>query len=1276
MKKNPYQLLFAFLLALFLGTGTTYAYDFSKTISGKTFYFNITNSTQHYVEITYPGTNISLWDGYTKPSGNITLPSSVTYNNVTYTVTAIGDYAFYECSGLTGSLTIPNSVTTIGSLAFAYCSGFNGTLSLPSSLTTIDYGAFGWCPNFTGSLTIPNSVIFLGDFAFYQSGFTGSLTIGNSVPSIGQYAFSSCGFTGTLTIGSSVTSIGTSAFHGCHGFTGSLVIPDSVTTIGEWAFYSCDGMTGTLTLGSSLTTICDKAFWSTDFTGSLTIPNSVTTIGMLAFGWNTGFNGTLTIGTGVTSIGNDAFKRCFGFTKLNYNAINCADVAPDDNGDYVSPFPFTGCIGTLSIGSYVQRIPAYMFCDCNGFWGSLTIPNSVTTIGECAFKDCSGFDASLNLGNSVTTIGAEAFYGCESFTGSLTIPNSMTSIGEKAFYNCSGFTTMTVNPETPPTLGSNVFYYVPKSIPVKVPCSALSDYQTAEGWSDFTNYQCNHMVTVTAVPTAGGMVTGGGTYLDGTEVTVTASPSNNYVFMNWTKNGTVVSCNTSHTFTVEGDTELEAVFVAQSNLGTIIGEATGTQYALPSHSYYKNSLTEQIYTASEMGGSRTITNISFFNETVTKTRTYDIYMMHTTKTEFSSTTDWVSVTSSYKVFSGSVTMRAGAWTTIVLNAPFSYNGSSNLLLVVDDNSGTYTPGPHMACRTYATSGNQAIRVFSDGTNYNPSSPSSYSGVLVQDKNQIMLNRTAYSITATSGNTTAGTVSGGGAYGKGDLCTLQATAISGYTFVAWVNNEGDVVSTDANYSFFVTGNKTLVAHFTSGTDVCHLTFDLHDSYGDGWNDNHLVVNCANGINEWLAVPYGEHDATFTLPVVDGSHVTLSWVEGAYMEECSFALRDANDLPLFVASNLNADYEYEFDMNCAGMSSEFTYVGDHSTANNYYLPSYSYYCYALSEQIYTADEIGGTGLINCIALYNQGAEKTRYYKIYLATTDKTSFESQTDWISTNDATLVYSGNVNMYAGKWTPIIFDTQFEYDGVSNLVLIVDDNTGSYTSAPHMSCRVYEAGDLQALRVFSDNYNYDPSNPLDDVGALVSVKNQIMFNIARSEQPMDMTVALSAGTNWVSFNVETDLDDLKAALVDALSGTSNIAITIQGKSQNTKYTGGRWRGTLNFDVTQMYMIDVSADCEITLEGLPVNPSEHPVTIVNGANWIAYPLDVSMTQEEAFAGFNVVNGDVISAKGGNARYTGGRWRGTVTLTPGQGYIYTSAASGNRILTFPSGNKTQR
>ena len=101
----------------------------------------------------------------------------------------------------------------------------------------------------------------------------------------------------------------------------------------------------------------------------------------------------------------------------------------------------------------------------------------------------------------------------------------------------------------------------------------------------------------------------------------------------------------------------------------------------------------------------------------------------------------------------------------------------------------------------------------------------------------------------------------------------------------------------------------------------------------------------------------------------------------------------------------------------------------------------------------------------------------------------------------------------------------------------------------------------------------------------------------------------------------------------------------------------------------MYKIQVAAACEITLEGMPVNPAEHPVTITNGINWIAFPLNANMTLTEAFAGF-AVSGDMVrSQSDGSATYTG-IWRGSLnTLVPGQGYIYKSAATGTRTFTFP-------
>lgn len=154
-------------------------------------------------------------------------------------VTSIGDYAFYCCTGLT-SVDIPDSVTSIGEYAFYGCTGLTG-VTIGNSVTEIGISAFSGCTSLT-SVDIPDSVTEIGWYAFsYCTGLT-SVTIGNSVTSIGNGAFSGCtGLTG-VTIGNSVTSIGSSAFYGCTGLTG-VDIPDSVTSIGYSVFYGCTGLT-------------------------------------------------------------------------------------------------------------------------------------------------------------------------------------------------------------------------------------------------------------------------------------------------------------------------------------------------------------------------------------------------------------------------------------------------------------------------------------------------------------------------------------------------------------------------------------------------------------------------------------------------------------------------------------------------------------------------------------------------------------------------------------------------------------------------------------------------------------------------------------------------------------------------------------------------------------------------------------------------------------------------------------------------------------------------
>ena len=166
-----------------------------------------------------------------------------------------------------------------------------------------------------------------------------------------------------------------------------------------------------------------------------------------------------------------------------------------------------------------------------------------------------------------------------------------------------------------------------------------------------------------------------------------------------------------------------------------VGSGSEESSYIPTHSNWDYSLTEQIYTPAEIGQSGNISSIAFYNNGSEMTRTIDVYMLHSSKAAFESTTDWVHVSEEQKVFSGSVTFEAGAWTTLTLSSPFAYNGEDNLLIVVDDNSGNYSSG--LSCRTFTSSGYdyQVLYKYQDNTNIDPTN-TTIEGTRSYAKNQI------------------------------------------------------------------------------------------------------------------------------------------------------------------------------------------------------------------------------------------------------------------------------------------------------------------------------------------------------------------------------------------------------------------------------------------------------------------------------------------------------------------------------------------------------------
>ena len=286
----------------------------------------------------------------------------VRYSDNEYTSNGkLGDYAFWDCSGLT-SLTIPSGVTEIGRNAFDGCSGLT-SMTIPSSVTSIGGAAFGGCSGLT-SLTIPSGVTEIGD-----------------------EAFSGCSGLTSLSLPSSVTSIDDGAFEGCSGLT-SLTIPSSVTSIGDWAFHGCSGLTS-LTIPSSVTSIGDYAFWGCSGLTSLSLPSGVTSISKSAFEGCSGLT-SLTIPSGVTEIGESAFKYCRGLT-------------------------------SLTIPSSVISIGGAAFLYCSGLT-SLTIPSSVTSIGGAAFSGCSGLTSIYVYLEKLPELVSNVFIGCDAKNCTVYVP--------------------------------------------------------------------------------------------------------------------------------------------------------------------------------------------------------------------------------------------------------------------------------------------------------------------------------------------------------------------------------------------------------------------------------------------------------------------------------------------------------------------------------------------------------------------------------------------------------------------------------------------------------------------------------------------------------------------------------------------------------------------------------------------------------------------------------------------------------------------------------------
>ncbi len=182
----------------------------------------------------------------------------------------------------------------------------------------------------------------------------------------------------------------------------------------------------------------------------------------------------------------------------------------------------------------------------------------------------------------------------------------------------------------------------------------------------------------------------------------------------------------SPTYTFQGNVyNLDVDFVP-------CGEFAGTYELsrLPMDVYYYWSYTQSIYLDSELCGAQSITTIGWeYDGYEASTQDIVVYLGHTTKGEFNSTTDWIAASNMTQVFSGQLALTATAgWTTITLDTPFAYNGTDNLVIAVDTNTNVWDSSFADFYATETPNENRSLRHYSDSTNADPTSPPTANGM--------------------------------------------------------------------------------------------------------------------------------------------------------------------------------------------------------------------------------------------------------------------------------------------------------------------------------------------------------------------------------------------------------------------------------------------------------------------------------------------------------------------------------------------------------------------
>ena len=714
----------------------------------------------------------------------------------------------YCPASYTGVVQIPGSVCSINADVFAGCNGITGFAvdeGNPSytAVNGILLNAAGTqivlCPPGMKNITIPAGVdswsgdvfrLISGSFtvtmqspltaipenAFKDCSGLTSVTIPNSVTRIFPYAFMGCTGLGSVTIPDSVNSIGSGAFDGCTGLI-SVTIPNSVQNISDVVFYGCTGLTS-ITLPNALSTIDSRLFYNCTSLTGITIPSSVTKIRSYAFDGCSGLT-AIAIPGNVTELGEGAFAHCNNLTNMYYNGTS-AKWANVSKGRQAIPNSCT--VHTL------DEQDAYVNIDLVGMTenDNITLTDGYGTVTAITFSGDYGFWE--NNPKIIVTPGTGRrvtyYIGYTRTEGGVT--SAQTAAG--GTYTSTFIIPLDRNcgvPEISLVFEDDDGYAVYHLFVNENRLDTLADIN-ATSWTLTSNEESYHNGDIVLVDQGG----------IGQRKTFTLTLTPNGCgcageLIYGSNRMTVTDATLTYTFTLSGsDINLNLTWFDKSARHTVTYDGNGSDGSTP---------TQVVVDSAAV----TVAENSFDGK---------------------SSSDWF-------IFNGWNTEADGSGTAYAPGARIESLQQDLTLyaqwipawrLVFRENGGEGSMDPILRPKTDAevtippcgfTYPGKALKEWNTkskgtGTAYQPEATITLS----TNTTLYAIWGDAWIITADADPALSGTVTGTGAYLQNTPVTLTAAPAEHYLFVNWTDESGEVLSTEAEYTFNPMANSQLTAHF--------------------------------------------------------------------------------------------------------------------------------------------------------------------------------------------------------------------------------------------------------------------------------------------------------------------------------------------------------------------------------------------------------------------------------------------------------------------------------